>query len=270
LRRFAKIWLESDPGHIKFMRRTGKVIEWPLQTALRTVRHFTKDDGNSKPPSSEEELGRRVEMDLLTSANQLYQKCLEPRLNLGAQSVAAPAAVQPAQAELAETPWQPVLEQILARKDDVLSWSDQLDVELGALADQLRARMGLMDQIRQTFAALLNVIPATAAITYILHTGDPVGAAGIKVKLTGIFGLHDLYALIAIPATAGMSKADRKQLEQLLAPLARTWLAHKYAAVRQLFATHITGRVLESVHSAKEKAAELSTEIDAALKECSQ
>jgi hypothetical protein len=268
LRRFAKIWLDSDPGHIKFMRRTGKVIEWPLQTTLRAVRHFTRDDGESKPPSSEEELGRRVEMDLLTSANQLYQKCLEPRLNLGAQSVAAPAAARSALAELAEKPWQPVLERIMACKDEVLSWSDQLDAELGALADQLRSRMGLMDQIRQTFAALLNVIPATAAITYILSTGDPVGAAGIKVKLTGIFGLHDLYALIAIPATAGMSKADRKQLEQLLAPLARTWLAHKFAAVRQLFETHITGRLLDSVRSARSRAAELTAEIDAALKAC--
>jgi hypothetical protein len=126
--------------------------------------------------------------------------------------------------------------------------------------------MGFMDQIRQTFAALLNVIPATAAITYILHTGDPVGAAGIKVKLTGIFGLHDLYALIAIPATAGMSKADRKQLEQLLAPLARTWLAHKFTTVRELFETHITGRLLDSVGSARSKAAALTDEIDAALK----
>ncbi len=266
LRRFAKIWLESDPGHIKFMRRTGKVVEWPLQTTLSVVRHFTRDDEDSKPPSSEEELERRVEMDLLTSANQLYQKCLELRLNLGPQTVAAPAAARSAQAELAEKPWQPVLEQIIARKHDVLSWSDQLDAELGALADQLRSRMGLVDQIRQTFAALLNVIPATAAITYILHTGDPVGAAGIKVKLTGIFGLHDLYALIAIPATAGMSKADRKQLEQLLAPLARTWLAHKFAAVRQLFEAHITGRLLDSVRSAQKRAAELTVEIDAALK----
>ena len=268
LRRFAKIWLEGDPGHIRFMRRTGKVIEWPLQTALWAVRHFTKEDGSSKPPTSEEELGRRLEMDLITSANQLYQKCLEPRLNLGAQSITAPDAVQPAQAELAEKPWQPVLEQIMARKDDVLSWSDQLDAELAALAGQLRSRMGILDQIRQTFAALLNVIPATAAITYILHTGDPVGAAGIKVKLTGIFGLHDLYALIAIPATAGMTKADRRQLEQLLAPLARTWLAHKAAAVRQLFETHITGRLLENVRSARGKAAGLSVEIDAALEEC--
>jgi hypothetical protein len=265
LRRFAKIWLATDPRHIKFMRRTGKVVEWPLRTVVKTVQHFSRDSRDSEPPSSEEALERKVEMDLLTAANQLYQKCLEPRLHLGAQHAAAPAVVHPAQAELTAKPWQPVLEAILSRKNELLNWSGQLDTELGVLADQLRTRMGLLNQIRQTFAALLNVIPATAAITYILHTGDPVGAAGIKVKLTGLFGLNDLYALIAIPATAGMSKADRKQLEQLLAPLARTWLAHKYSVVRELFETHITGRILESVRAAQERAAELTAEIDTAL-----
>ncbi len=268
VRRFAKIWLESDPGHIKIMRRTGKVIEWPLKTVIKTVRHFRKDGQSLKPPATEAELERRVEMDLLTSANQLYQKCLDNRLNLGVESVATPAVVQTAQAELGRKPWQPILELILARKKDVLSWSNQLDKELRALADELRSRMGIMDQVRQTFAALLNVIPATAAITYILHTGDAVGAAGIKVKLTGLFGLNDLYALIAIPATAGMSKADRKQLEQLLAPLARTWLAHKLSVVRELFETHITGQVLEKLRSAQQQSTELVTEIDNALKIC--
>jgi hypothetical protein len=268
VRRFAKIWLESDPAHIKVMRRTGKVIEWPLKTVIKTVRHFRKDDQTLKPPSTEAELERRVEMDLLTSANHLYHKCLDTRLNLGADSVASPAVIQSVQAELGRKPWQPVLELILARKKDVLSWSSQLDTELQGLADELRSRMGIMDQIRQTFAALLNVIPATAAITYILHTGDPVGAAGIKVKLTGLFGLNDLYALIAIPATAGMSKADRKQLEQLLAPLARTWLAHKLSVVQELFETHITGQVLGNLRAAQNRASELAEEIDKALKIC--
>ena len=84
------------------------------------------------------------------------------------------------------------------------------------LAREQRARMTTVDQIRQTFSAMLNIIPATAAVTYVLHTGDPVGAVGIKVKLAGLFGLNDLYALVAIPATAGMKKADLKQLEALL------------------------------------------------------
>jgi hypothetical protein len=91
---------------------------------------------------------------------------------------------------------------------------------------------------------MLNIIPATAAVTYVLHTGDPVGAVGIKVKLAGLFGLNDLYALVAIPATAGMKKADLKQLQALLGPVAQDWLTHKLTAIEALFEEKITGPML--------------------------
>jgi hypothetical protein len=265
LRRFAQIWLDSDPTHIKLMRSTGRVIEWPMKTVIKTVRRLKDPKQFKKTPSTEEKLSLQLEMDLLTAANQLYKVSVEPKISLGVQSVTAPAIVRAAQTRLEEKPWQATLEAIAEKKKEVLNWSTELDAELKKLADELRRRMGLMDQIRQTFAAMLNVIPATAAVTYILHTGDTVGAAGIKVKLTGLFGLQDLYALIAIPATAGMSKADRKQLEQMLGPLARTWLANKLNMVRELFETQISGDVFNSAHIAKTKAEELVQKIDHAL-----
>ena len=124
------------------------------------------------------------------------------------------------------------------------------------LAEQRRRQMGWTDQVKQTFSAALNVLPATAAVTYILATGDPVGAAGIKVKLAGIFGLHDLYALVAIPATAGVQKADMKQLEEMLGPLAQSWLQHKLETINALFEKEVTGvlrtRADEAVHQAEQ------------------
>lgn len=267
LRRFAQIWLDSDPTHIKLMRGTGRVIEWPMKTVIKTVRRLKDPKQSKKAPSSEEKLSLQLEMDLLSAANQLYKVSVEPKISVGVQSVTAPAIVRSAQALLEEKPWQATLKAIAEKKKEVLSWSAELDAELKTLADELRRRMGLMDQIRQTFAAMLNVIPATAAVTYILHTGDPVGAAGIKIKLTGLFGLQDLYALIAIPATAGMSKADRKQLEQMLGPLARTWLANKLNVVRELFEKQISGDVFNSARMAKNKAQELVQKIDQALTE---
>ena len=125
--------------------------------------------------------------------------------------------------------------------------------------------MSWLDQVRQTFAALLNVIPATAAITYIIHTGDAVGAAGIKVKLTGFLGLHDLYALVAIPATAGISAADRRQLEGLLQPLARTWIANKFKVIQRLFEDQITGDVLRTAHLTHQRCNALIEEAENAL-----
>ena len=183
----------------------------------------------------------------MSAANQLYQKSMERQLiSSQGKSIPLPDALLPVQQQQSERAWTNALDNIMSQKKQVVRWSQQLDADLHDLAVDLRARMGWFDQVRQTFAALLNVIPATAAITYIIHTGDAVGAAGIKVKLTGLFGLHDLYALVAIPATAGISAADRHQLELLLQPLARTWIANKFQVVQQLFEEHITGDVLQS------------------------
>ena len=265
LRRFAHIWRDSDPAHIKVMRGTGKVIEWPLKTVIKTIRRFNDPNHVKIPPSSTQTHSRQLEMNLLAAANQLYKITLDTEILTGDHGIMAPSIVLPAQERLAKKPWQTTLEFIAAQKDEVLSWSSQLDTELEILAGQLRNRMGMLDQIRQTFAAMLNVIPATAAITYILHTGDPMGAAGIKVKLTGLFGLHDLYALIAIPATAGMSKADRTQLEQMLSPLARTWLAHKLNMVQELFESQISGEMIETMRGTSQSVKAMVQEIDRAM-----
>ena len=104
--------------------------------------------------------------------------------------------------------------------------------------------MNLWSKIGQTFSAFLNVLPATVAVTYILSTGDPVGAAGIKVKLSGLFGLKDLYALVALPATSGLRTADQAQLEALMGPIAETWLNHKLEVIQTIFQDTISGETL--------------------------
>jgi hypothetical protein len=270
LRRFAEIWLAGDPVHIKVMRRTGQVVEFPYKLIFRAVHHLRGSAPAAEPARGAEPPATQFEIDLLAAANQLYQLSMDTQLQVEHRSVEAHAAVHPAQEALRRKDWQQVLTHIAAQKETLLNWSHRLESELTALADDLRSRMGLRDQVRQTFAAMLNVIPATAAITYILHTGDPVGAAGIKVKLTGLFGLKDLYALIAIPATSGMKKADQRQLEQLLAPVARTWLAHKLEAVQTLFEEQISGGVLARARDARQEAAEFGIQVEQALAICKE
>jgi hypothetical protein len=269
--RFAEIWMETDPTHIKVMRTTGRIVEWPYKQIMKTVSHLgTARKGTRRDDQEQRSPDKQLEIDLLTAANQLYQAALDERVEAGGRSAAAPAAVQSARDHLRARDWKATLNTILERKTMILSWSEQLEGELQALADDLRRRMSLLDQVRQTFAAALSVLPATAAITYVLSTGDPVGATGIKVKLTGIFGLKDLYALIAIPATAGVTNADRRQLELMLGPVAQTWLAHKLQAVETLFEAQITGGLLQAVESALQNSAALSAESAAALKSCKE
>jgi len=88
----------------------------------------------------------------------------------------------------------------------------------------------------------------------VLSTGDPVGSAGLKVKLAGLFGAKDLYALFAIPVTTGLKSADRKQIEEMLAPIVQTWLNHKLNTVQQLFEDNITGEILQSARKNLEDA----------------
>ena len=133
------------------------------------------------------------------------------------------------------------------------------------MADHFRRRMGVWSKINQTFWAALNVLPATVAVTYVLSTGDPVGAATIKVKLAGLFGLKDLYALLAIPVTRGMKQADQKQLKAMLSPLAQTWLRHKFAEVQALFEEELSGGILRSAENTAEAAGCLLEQIEESL-----
>jgi len=307
LRRFAAMWLESDPGYIKAMRRTGKALELPFNAVVKTVRWLSrrnKQEGAAKPPPPEWHLA--LDQDLLTAANRLYQGITgevleialakrdpltdELRSKMEALKAAGarfsedgrisgdpqhpdavtvrlgvPAVLAETQNRVRRREWRLTLERILAAKEEILGFTARMDGDLRALAEERRQQMGWTDQVRQTFSAALNVLPATAAVTYILTTGDPVGAAGIKVKLAGIFGLHDLYALVAIPATAGLQKADMKQLEEMLGPVAQAWLQHKLETIDALFEEEVTGELRTGAKDAGQRAEHLADGIGAQL-----
>jgi hypothetical protein len=182
--------------------------------------------------------------------------------------IQAHPAVQAEQRRIRSRNWQEVLGAIMGGKDRIMRISEQIDDELTLIVEQFRSRMNILASIRQTFSALLNVLPATVAVSYILTTGDPVGAVGIKVKLTGLFGLKDLYALVAIPATTGLKKADQKQLEDVLGPIAKSWLEHKLEAIRQLFEEEITGGLLKTSEDILEASEGILNQAKACIANC--
>jgi hypothetical protein len=176
--------------------------------------------------------------------------------------------VIPQQETMRGLDWKSVQESILSRQEAISDLSLEIEKDLKHLASGFRRKMGIWTKIRQMFAALLNVVPATAAITYILSTGDPVGAVGIKVKLSGLFGLHDLYALIAIPATTGLKKADQAQLKEMLGPIIQAWLNSKLNAVKDLFEKEITGNLFQIVEDTLKSSTALIRRIDTNISEC--
>jgi hypothetical protein len=182
--------------------------------------------------------------------------------------VSAHPVIFPQQETIRRKDWKSIQESILSQHEVISELSLDIEKDLKDLADSFRRKMGMWTKIRQMFAAFLNVVPATAAITYILSTGDPVGAVGIKVKLTGLFGLHDLYALIAIPATTGLKKADQAQLKEMLGPIIQTWLNSKLNAVKDLFEKEITGGILQIAKDTLESSDALIQRIDADIAQC--
>ena len=299
VRRFADIWLTTDPAHIRFIRKAGSVVEAPLRLIAAAAR-WGKKEGGAPPPPTGAAFQKTVEADLFESLHRLYAQAAGPEVSVSGPirdpavsrmhatataagdrfsamvesggdvrfRVPAPEAIESERRALEARPWQEIVEAIGAKKNEILSFSADLDRELTELAASMRERMGLWGQVRQTFSALLNILPATAAVTYVLHTGDPAGAAGIKVKLTGLFGLHDLYALVAIPATSGMKKADRKQLEVMLVPIARAWLDRKLEIVREMFEAEITGPIARTGNQALAEAQRLLAEIEKDVNRC--
>ena len=313
MKRFAKIWAKTDPAHIKLMRKTGNVIEFPLKILIGAAGWAKKRVATAPAGSGESiDFNKKLEEDLVTAVTSLHAQAIGPQISVngslndpvvqrmaecvervriqrninGPQNPRAESADQdqlvrffvdthpavlPEQARLRDQDFRSMLQSILSEKDELLDIPVDMLKDLKDLAEQFRSQMGLWSKISQTFWASLNVLPATAAVTYVLSTGDPVGAAGIKVKLTGLFGAKDLYALVAIPVTTQLKKADQQQLETMLGPIARAWFNHKLKKVQQLFEETITGatirRVSETIERADAEMAAMNASMDACEKE---
>jgi hypothetical protein len=312
LKRFVEIWHRTDPSHIKWMRKAGNIIDFPVRAAVKTVKWIRGRE--TRLPSSEENPQERYSEetmdDLLTAANDLWRKFIdseisvllvktdpvakemreayqgiEAQYNQSTQGsphqmqvsangdwrfiIRAHPAILDQETLSASGEWRSAITSILSGTEKLLDTSGQIDRDLEALVEAFRNRMNLLSKIGQTFSAFLNVLPATVAVTYILSTGDPVGAAGIKVKLSGLFGLKDLYALVALPATSGLRTADQAQLEALIGPIAETWLNHKLEVIQTIFQDTISGETLAKADRIFSEAERHITELNQVLANCS-
>jgi len=280
MRRFAKIWAASDPPGVKLMRRTGNLIEFPLKVVIGAAGWARGKLSGAAPEKPSEAFARKLEENLVTAATTLHQQLLSPQVpwppahlaggaagerqpsaESSTGTVKAHPAAGPAQDRLRRRDFPAMLQSVLAGQKEIGDIGADMQRELRELADHFRSRMGLWGKVGQTFWAFLNVLPAAAAVTYVLSTGDPVGGAAIKVKLAGLFGLKDLYALVAIPVTRGLKKADQKQLKAMLGPIAQSWFNHKHEKVQLLFEQEISGDLLRAVHQAKAEAERIITAV---------
>jgi len=312
LKRFAKIWSKTDPAHIKFMRKTGQVVEFPLKVLFGAT-GWAKDRliSGKAGPADAADFSKKLEEDLVTAVTSLHAQATGPQITVtgslndpviqrmsqrvdrirvqqtspGRQNPRAESAGQhqvlrffvnahpsvlAEQERLRDQDFRSMLQAILSQKQELTDIPKDMLADLKDLANHFRSKMGLWSKISQTFWASLNVLPATAAVTYVLSTGDPVGAAGIKVKLTGLFGAKDLYALVAIPVTTRLKRADQQQLKAMLEPIAQAWFRHKLKKVQQLFEETVTAGIIGKATETVERAAGEISEMQGSLHICKE
>ena len=79
MRRFAKIWARTDPPTVKFMRRTGSLIELPVKALVGAAGWArTRMSGAPPPEKPSQQFARKLEENLVTSATDLHQQVLSP------------------------------------------------------------------------------------------------------------------------------------------------------------------------------------------------
>ncbi len=269
VRRFAAVWAAGEPPAVRFMRRAGAVIEFPFRAAIGLLRR-----GEAKAPAADAErtYARRLEEDLVAAVTVLHHELLQPVLAAAAEAgpgpggaVAVPVAMRPALEEFSRRPFREMLAAVLARREEIGAVGPATETTLERVARRFRRRMGWREKTRQTLWASLNVLPAAAAVTYVLATGDAVGGATLKVKLAGLFGAKDLYALVAIPVTHGLREADRRRLEEMLEPITAGWLQESSARLQALLEEHLTGPLLRRLEEILAESRGREADIEAAL-----
>ena len=180
---------------------------------------------------------------------------------------AAPVCSKKIRHDLDRRPWTDTAQWVIAAAKDVLDISEDtaLNEELTNLVGEFRRRMNFLQKTRESFFASLNVLPATLGIAYILTTGDPVGGSGIYAKLHGLFGMHDLWALVSIPASAGIDETGRKDLSDMLEPVVKRWIENRAHIVKQVFEETIAGEVIRQMENTAADAAKLTLAVEETL-----
>ena len=121
-----------------------------------------------------------------------------------------------------------------------------LDLDLAkdvkALVDKTRMQMSFWEKSKENLWAAAATLPPIAAVTWIVCTGEPVVGSGIMAHLSALFGVGDLYAVLALPASLGLDAANKSFLEKRLKSLYEAWFERKRGPISDLIDENMTSR----------------------------
>jgi hypothetical protein len=277
----AQLFVETSPPLVRALRQTGLIVGAPFRALRATTRKIADWLGPDLPPAKPADLQTLVRQDLLEAAsflrNRLFEDPLTVRLGddhplLGraralesATGGSAPLAIRPVGRgtydlhiqvpsvahqgleELLEEDWEEMTAGLDRAASELVSLPTGIRWDLKEAVSRFRQDMGLWQRLRETLFASLSALPPILGVTYALLTADPVSATGLQIRLQSILGLNDLWALVSIPASAGLSEQDRRQLETMLEPVFRLWLQQRAGQVSRLLEETVCRPTLEAL-----------------------
>ena len=274
MEQFVKCWREAQPGWVRIAHWSGRM----LSSGVSLLRKKFRAESGSAAQTASEEYEKTFRDDFRDCVGKLRAKLNQPTLSVDVSSTAEEAAAlrdavkvlrqldgdrygfsEHGKGNVQYTVSRPrvlagSLEARLHSTADVGDgeWIEQavsiacldkdVDIErdIRDLVDETRRDMGFWEKSKEGFWAAAAALPAIGAVTWIVCTADTVVGTGVAAHLSALFGLGDVYAVLAIPASLGLDKANKSFLERSLKGLYETWFEKKRGPVARLIDDNVT------------------------------
>ena len=259
-----RLFIASSPKYIRWLRAAGRTFGLPFQAVRKLGQELSRRFGAATGSASEMDPLATLSQGLLLSANELRNRLLDDALIVqvaeGEPLLAAvraqgapgiliepldsglynvhipvPRAVRRQEAAILAQDWEGITATLRRTAERLVGLPADIEEELRALVADFRAEMGWMQRLRESFFASLSALPPLLGVTYTLLTADPITGGGIWIQLQSVFGINDLWALVSIPAAAGLSARDRQQLEQMIRPVFRLWFERRLRHIVEIY-----------------------------------
>ena len=144
--------------------------------------------------------------------------------------------------------------------------TQDVDKDIKVLVDEARKDMGFREKSKEHLWAVVATLPPIAAVTWTLCTYDPVVGTGAVAHIAALFGLNDLCATIAIPASLGLDAVHKAFLKNNLERLYNVWFSRKMGPIYNLIETNITSICTNPCDELLNKTAEPFNRLQEAIK----
>ena len=273
---FVECWRASQPGLVRAAHWSGRKLSQGIGWVVKKLSRET-DEVQS---SSAEEYEKRFRADFEDGVAKLCAGLNQPTLSVEVSSVSEetkalcdslrnlaerdlkdygfssygkekavcsvpkPSLLKDALEKTARTAAESDRTEWIDRAAEVVCRQDDLGSDISGLVDAARRGMSIWEKSKEGLWSVALALPPVAAVSWVLFTGDPAVGTGVIAHLGALFGLGDLWATLAIPASLGLDAANRRFLETELKGLYEKWFDRKREPIRRLIEENITGRCI--------------------------